>query len=119
MGERVNAGTMKDRWRVHRDGKLLFADALVLDGQIGKILEGPAIAKGAVTVATLIHLAPDAERKVDAIRRCQPSDVEAGASGFDGLLVARFVAAGAWELRAAILAALDALGLVAPRAFSL
>ena len=50
---------------------------------------------------------------------CQTSDVEAGASAFDGLLVARFVAAGAMELRAAILAALDAIGMTAPRAFSL
>jgi urease accessory protein len=119
MGERIAAGTMRDRWRFHRDGKLVFADALALDGQIGKILEGPATARGAVAVATLVHLSPDAERKIDAVRRCWPSDVEAGASAFDGLLVVRFVAAGAWELRTAILAALDALGLVVPRAFSL
>jgi urease accessory protein len=119
MGERIAAGTIRDRWRVHRAGKLVFADALALDGEIGRILESPATARGAVAVATLVHLSPDAERKVDAVRRCELSGVEAGASAFDGLLVARFVAAGAWELRAAILSALDALGLVAPRAFSL
>ena len=119
MGEQIAAGMMKDRWRVHRGGKLVFADALALDGAVGKILQGPAIARGAIAVATLVHLAPDAEQKVDAVRRCQVSDVETGASAFDGMLVARFVAAGAMELRVAILAALDAIGMTAPRAFSL
>ena len=119
MGEQIAAGMMKDRWRVHRGGKLVFADALALDGAVGKILQGPAIARGAIAVATLVHLAPDAEQKVDGVRRCQVSDVETGASAFDGMLVARFVAAGAMELRVAILAALDAIGMTAPRAFSL
>jgi urease accessory protein len=119
MGEQIKAGMIKDRWRIRRDGKLVFADALSLEGAIGKILQGPAIARGAVAVATLVHLAPDAERKVEVFRQSKNLDAEAGASAFDGLLVARLVAAGALELRAAILAALDALGLTAPRAFSL
>jgi urease accessory protein len=119
MGEQIVAGMIKDRWHVRRVGKLVFADALTLDGPMGKILRGPATARGAVAVATLVHLAPDAEQKVDAVRQSQTLDVEAGASAFDGLLVARFVAAGSLELRAALLAALDALGIIAPRAFSL
>jgi urease accessory protein len=119
MGEQIVAGMIKDRWHVRRVGKLVFADALTLDGPMGKILRGPATARGAVAVATLVHLAPDAEQKVDAVRQSQTLDVEAGASALDGLLVARFVAAGSLELRAALLAALDALGIIAPRAFSL
>jgi urease accessory protein len=119
MGEQIVAGMIKDRWRVRRDGKLVFADALSLEGPVGKILQGPAIARGAIAVATLVHLAPDAEHKAEAFRQSKTSDVEAGASAFDGLLVARFVAAGAMELRAAILGALDAIGMTAPRAFSL
>jgi urease accessory protein len=119
MGEQIVAGMIKDRWHVRRDGKLVFADALTLDGPMGRILQGPATARGAVAVATLIHLAPDAERKIDAFRQSQTPDAEVGASAFDGLLVARFVAAGSLELRAALLAALDGLGMIAPRAFSL
>jgi urease accessory protein len=119
MGEQLVAGMIKDRWRVRRDGKLVFADALSLEGPIGKILQGPATARGAVAVATLVHVAPDAERKIDAFRQSQTPDAEVGASSFDGLLVARFVAAGSLALRAALLAALDALGIIGPRAFSL
>jgi urease accessory protein len=119
MGEQVASGMIRDQWRVRRDSKLVFADALTLDGPLGKILQGPATTRGAVAIATLVHVAPDAERKVDALREGQVAGVEAGASAFSGLLIARFVAAGAFELRAAILVALNALGVVAPRAFSL
>jgi urease accessory protein len=119
MGEQVVSGLITDHWRVRRDGTLVFAEALALDGAIGKILQGPAIGRGAVAFATLVHLAPDAESKIDAIRASQTSTVEAGASAFSGLLVARFLAADAFELRAAILSAVSALGVVAPRAFSL
>jgi urease accessory protein len=119
MGEQIVAGMIKDRWRIRRGGKLVFADALSLEGPIGMILQGPAIARGAVAVATFVHLAPDAEHKVDAVRQSQTPDAETAASAFDGLLVARIVAAGAMELRAAILGALDAIGMTAPRAFSL
>jgi urease accessory protein len=120
MGERVASGLLRDRWRVRRDGKLAFADVLALDGPVGKILDGPAVARGAVAMATLVHCAQDAEAKVDAIRASfERDEVEAGASAFGGLIVARFVAPGAFELRAAILAAVEAIGAVAPRAFSL
>lgn len=120
MGERVASGLLRDRWRIRREGKLVFADALTLDGSVAKILDGPAVARGAVAMATLVHCAPDAESKIDAIRATfEREEVEAGASAFGGLLVARFVAPGALELRAAILAAVNAIGAVAPRAFSL
>jgi urease accessory protein len=119
MGEQIVLGLIKDHWRIRRDGKLVFAEALAIDGPVGKILQGPAIGRGAVAFGTLVHLASDAESKIDAIRASQTSDVEAGASAFNGLLVARFVAADAFELRAAILSAVSALGVVAPRAFSL
>jgi urease accessory protein len=36
MGESVVDGSIRDHWRVRRDGKLIFADALTLDGEVGK-----------------------------------------------------------------------------------
>ena len=120
MGERIGAGTLRDRWRIRRDGKLAFADAVTLDGAVGNILDGRAIAAGAVALATLVHLAPNSGHKLNAIRATfETPDVEAGASAFDGVLVARFIARDGLNLRGAILAALDALGLVPPRAFTL
>jgi urease accessory protein len=120
MGERVAAGMLRDRWRVRRGGRLVFADALTLDGAIARVIDGPAVAAGAIAIATLLHLAPDAESKVDAVRASLAGPAtEAGASAFDGMLIARVVAADSSALRSVILAAIDALGVVAPRAFSL
>jgi urease accessory protein len=120
MGERVETGLLRDRWRVRRDGKLIFADALTLDGSIASILDRPAIGAGATAVATLLHVAPDSESKIDAVRTTfDARAVEAGASAFDGILVARFLAADGSAVRAAILAALSALGVAPPRAYTL
>ena len=120
MGETVQSGTLRDRWRIRRDGKLVFADALTLDGRIAAILEGPAVAQGAVAAGTIVQLAPDAESKIDAVRAALEQDgVEAGASAFDGMLVVRILADDSPALRAAILATLFALGASPPRAFSL
>jgi urease accessory protein len=120
MGERVEAGMLRDRWRVRRGGKLVFADALVLDGPIAAILDRPAIGGGAIAVATLLQVAPDAESRIDAVRSTfEAHAVEAGASAFDGLLAARLLAADGSALRATILSALSALGVAAPRAYTL
>jgi urease accessory protein len=120
MGETVAGGKLKDRWRIRRDGKLVFADAVTLDGTIGATLARPAIARGAIAAGTIVQLAPDAEAKIDAVRAALDHDgVEAGASAFDGMIVVRILAQDSIALRAAILATLSALGAEPPRAFSL
>lgn len=125
MGEAVNTGVLRDRWRVRRGGRLVFADALTLDGRIGDVLQRPAVARDAVAAGTIVQLAADAEGKVDAVRAAldqtisEQDGIEAGASSFDGMLVVRILASDGLGLRAAILAALSALGSEPPRAFSL
>jgi len=119
MDERVRSGAWRDQWRIRRDGKLVFADALTLDGSIEKILARPAVAAGAAAVATLVQVSPDAETKLDAVRAIFNSDIEAGASAFDGVLYARFVAPDGFALRRALLDALTALDCAPPPAFTL
>jgi urease accessory protein len=120
MGESVVDGSIRDRWRVRRDGKLIFADALTLDGEVGKILAGPAIAGGATAVGTLLQIAPDCEQRLDAVRAAHAQEhAEAGASAFYGILIVRILAQDRLGLRAAILSTLTALGSEPPRAFSL
>jgi urease accessory protein len=118
MNETVALGLLRDRWRVHRDGKLIFADALTLDGAIANILWRPAIAAGACAVATVLQVASEAEAKIDAVRAALDG-IEAGASAFDGMLVVRILAPDSLSLRTAILATLAALGADPPRAFAL
>jgi len=68
MGEVVGAGSVRDVIRVRRDGRLLLHDAIRLDGPIAAHLARPAVARGARAVATLIHVAPDAEGSVGRLR---------------------------------------------------
>jgi urease accessory protein len=120
MGEAVVSGLLKDRWRVRRDGRLVFADAVTLDGTIQKILDRPAVSRGAIAAGTIVRLAPDAEAKIDAVRAALAiGGVEAGASAFDGMMVVRILAHDSIGLRAAVLATLSALGASPPRAFTL
>ena len=48
MGERMLQGEFIDRWRIRRGGRLVFAETIRLDGDIGAKLAHPAIAKGGV-----------------------------------------------------------------------
>ena len=48
MGERVLQGEFVDRWRLRRGGRLVFAETMRLDGDIGEKLARAAVAKGGV-----------------------------------------------------------------------
>jgi urease accessory protein len=93
MGEAVGEGLFRDVWRVRRGGRLVFAENLVFDGPIADLLARPALGKGGRALATLVHVAPDAEAKLEPLRAAL-ADAAArwGASAWNGLLVARALA---------------------------
>ncbi len=108
MGEAVQDAEFRDLIELRRDGRLLLHDAIRLDGPVQAVLDRRAAGGGARAVATLVHAAADAEEKLDALRDALAGQ-EAGASAWDGLLVARIVAADGACLRAAVVAGLAAL----------
>ena len=110
MGERVRAGRIRDMIRVRRAGRLVWHDALRMEGEIHALLQHPAVANGARAVASLVHVAPEAEKQVDTVRiALEGLPAESGVSGWDGMLVARLLATGGAPLRQAVTAALAAL----------
>jgi urease accessory protein len=120
MGEKVARGLLRDRWRIRRDGELIFADALTLDGDIKSTLNRRAAMNGKIAMATMVCVSKEAMSKLDAVREALIGEgVEAGASAFDGILVARILAEDSIALRAAVLSALEAAGTPPPRAYSL
>jgi urease accessory protein len=120
MGERVRSGALRDRWRLHRGGRLVFADALTLEGAIDDVLSHRAIAAGALAIATIVAVGPDVEERIEDLRAAlEPADVEAGASVACGVLRARLLARDGLALRGGLVAALTALGVTLPRAFQL
>jgi urease accessory protein len=122
MGESVSRGSLRDTIDVRRDGRRLLLDRLRLDGPVANLLARPAIAAGARAVATIVHIANDAEHKIGVVRERASAlrGVEVGASAWDGMMVARVLAPGGSALRAAAIELLAPLrdGRPLPRVWS-
>jgi urease accessory protein len=107
MGEVVRRGRFRDRWRVRRAGRLIFADEVLLAGDVAGAAGRRCALAGARAFATILWVAEEADRSLDAVR--EALGPTGGASAFDGKLVARIVAADGLALRRALVAALEAL----------
>src|SRR6202000_2722890 len=115
MGERMQSGEFVDRWRVRRGGRLVFAETIRLDGDIGAKLGHPAIAKGGVAIGTAL-IVPGDEALVERIRTSSEGfGGEVGISAWNGFAMARFCAQDAARLRADMMAVLGSFGCVPPR----
>jgi urease accessory protein len=116
MGERVLQGEFVDRWRMRRGGRLVFAETVRLDGDIGEKLRQSAVAKAGVAVGTAL-IVPGDEALVERIRELSESfGGEVGISSWNGFAMARFCAQDAARLRADMMAVLGrASGLALPR----
>jgi urease accessory protein len=103
--ERITDGLFEDCWRIRRGQHLVYADTLRLDGPIADLLQKPSVGKGARAFATMIHVAPDAEARLEPLREYLPSgnSCDAAASAWNGLLAVRFCAMSIEALRAAAL----------------
>jgi urease accessory protein len=100
MGERMERGEFVDRWRLRRGGRLVFAETVRLDGDIGARLARPAVAKGGVAIGTAL-IVPGDEAVVERIREAAASfGGEVGISAWNGFAMARFCAQDAAALRA-------------------
>src|SRR6185312_13761949 len=110
MGERVNTARLRDLIRIHRDGKLLLHDAIRLDDDVDVVMQHPATGNGARAVATLVYVAPRAEVALESVRDALSAGaVEAAASAWDGMLVARSLSFDSAAVRRALIAVLDVL----------
>jgi urease accessory protein len=100
MGERMQSGEFVDRWRLRRGGRLVFAETVRLEGDIGKKLSRPAIAKQGAAVGTAL-IVPGDEAVVERIREAaELFGGEVGISAWNGFAMARFCAQDAVRLRA-------------------
>lgn len=103
-GERFAHGLARDAWDIRVGGRLIWADALHLDGDVAALLNDPACFDGATAAATFVHVAPDAEAHLEFARTLLPDDGEnlrAGATAVGGMLIARWLGRDALALRTA------------------
>lgn len=97
MGETVRSGSLHDRWRVRRDGRLIFADDFRVSGDIAAHLSSPATLGGNCAMATLLYCGAEPERLLEAGREIIGNG--GGASAWGGKLLARLVADSGLALR--------------------
>ena len=115
MGERMAQGEFVDRWRLRRGGKLVFAETVRLDGDIGAKLARSAVAKGAAAIGTAL-IVPGDEALIERLREASESFAgEVGISAWNGFAMARFCAQDAARLRADMMTVLARTGAALPR----
>jgi urease accessory protein len=110
MGEVMRTGMISDRWRIWRDGRLIYADALRLEGPIEDLMRRPAIGAAARAMAVLIHVSSRAASLLASVREALAGAIgTAAASAWNGMLVVRLLARDGATLRHDMLRALAAL----------
>lgn len=108
MGEIFREGLLHDSWRIRRDGRLVWADALHVEGDFQALANRPYGFGGARAFATLLYAGADAAAHLELARELTPG-ATAGATSFDGLLILRFLDADAAALRRSVVRAAGAL----------
>lgn len=104
-GESFASGTLYDGWRVYRDGRLIWADALRLDGDVAAALARPAAFDGARAMATAIYVGEDAAGYLDFARALlDDTESRAAATVVNGILLARFIGRDAAAVRRDLIA---------------
>jgi urease accessory protein len=110
MGETVRSGHLRDRMRIWRNGRLIYADTLALDGEIDGLMRQAPIGDGAKAMAVIVHAAGMAKARLDPIRDVlKEARGLAAASSWNGLLAVRLLASDGEALRHDIGLALSAL----------
>jgi urease accessory protein len=117
MGERLGAGLLSDNWRIVREERLAFAEAVRLEGKLGDLLDRAAIAGGAGAIGILIYIARDAEDRLAEVRTAlAATPASAAASAWEGKLIVRALAQTNTAVRTGIAAAARTLmGAAMPR----
>lgn len=110
MGESILDGELSDRWRIRRDGRLIYADAQHLSGAISALMDRAAVGAGARAMALILCVWEGAATLLDRVRAVlDQTGGRAAASAWNGLLTVRLLAREGQTLKrdaAAVLAVL-------------
>jgi urease accessory protein len=91
-GERFGTGLLHDGWDVRRDGRLVWRDALRLEGDIAGLIDSPMAFGGAESSAMALYVADDASARLAAARELlgDATDLRCGATLVNGILIVRW-----------------------------
>ena len=104
MGENFDTGLLHDAWRISRGGRLVWADALHLEGDVRRQRSAPWGFGTNVACSTVLYTGADAPQQlVEARELLGQCNLPCGATSLDGIMLVRIMAADAAELRAAVM----------------
>lgn len=106
MGEAVDDAGVFDRWRLHRGGRLIHAEAMRLDGAVAAKLAQLAVADGGVAMATVLIVPADEAVAASVRALAGRFRGEVGVSAWNGFAVVRLCAADGAVLRHDLVAVL-------------
>lgn len=120
MGERMETGLFRDRWRIRRARKLIHAEELRLEGAVAELVERQAVLGGQAAFATVLYTGASAEVFLKRLRPLLDGHM-GGVSHWNGKLVARMVAADGFTLRKILIPVISALrdGAPVPKVWNL
>jgi urease accessory protein len=103
MGEDLLTGMLHDSWRIRHAGRLTWADAMRLEGDIAGLRRSPFGFGHAVGCATLLYAAQDAGELLEPVRDLLAEDADqSGVTLLDDLLIIRMLDGEAARLRSRV-----------------
>ena len=108
MGERLDEAFLKDDVRIQRDGAMIFADAIALEGAVADRLAAEWLAGPAGCVSSVTFAGPAADLHLAQLRKLMPPT--GGVSLIrPGILFARLLARDSFDMRRLLIPVLTAL----------
>jgi urease accessory protein len=93
-GERLSRGLVREAWSVRRDDRLIWADALHLDGDLKDIFAEPACFGGATAQAIAVYVDDDPAAYLDLARSLldeEDDGLRSATTAVNGVLVTRWL----------------------------
>jgi urease accessory protein len=102
-GEEITDGHIVDRWRVKRDGRLIWADSFRATDQTFPHLQRRALLSDCKAFGTLVYFGPHLDALLEFLRDIAPSrNCCCSITSVSGLIIARFAARTSFEMRLAL-----------------
>ncbi|WP_310620503.1 urease accessory protein UreD [Flexibacterium corallicola] len=112
MGETVEQGSLKDRWRIFKGERLIHGEDLDLGGAIYESSGKAAVLDGARAFASVLYVGPEDDEQMETLLssiKPKAPDLSFGVSVFNGKTTARLAAADGISLRRSLVPFLQAM----------